>query len=671
MKIFLKVTLISLIVLSVFSTLTVIFGAVCLLQYRESAIDESLLAVDPISHKTEFYRYDFEDRGGRLGKAVLMDGTELENGIKYKYVSFEEMPKNLINAFIAIEDKRFYSHEGIDWLRTGRAALNLVFGSKRFGGSTITQQLVKNLTGDDEISISRKLTEAFSAMNLESRWDKSEIIETYLNIINLSAGCRGVGAAAEYFYSKEPSELTLSECATIAAITNNPSYYDPQRHPENNLKRRNTVLYCMLEQNMISKEEYDIAIAEPVALTVKQDASSEYNSWYIDMVIEDVIEDLSKKFNISKSYASLLLYRGGYKIYTAMDIEIQNILEEYYSDVYNFPIDENGEMAQSSMIVIDPYTGDILGVAGAIGEKKGNRVQNYATDTRRPPASTIKPLSVYAPALDRGLIDWATMIDDSPVKQNDGSPWPKNVDEKYRGKVNISYAIDHSLNTVAVKVLEMVGADESMSFLKNKLLLSGYDESKDNGYAALALGQPTTGVTLKELVAAYSIFEEGIMSKPRSYYRVTDATGKIILNNSPHYEVVISRETAAIMTKLLESVVDNGTAAGKITLDEKISVAGKSGTSQNNCDRYFIGYTPELLGGVWFGYDYPKNLEAFGGNLSVLIWDDVMNEIYSKTKWGRKTSFSIPSTVSQIKYGYNSKKEPQKGWFNTEPHNKE
>lgn len=671
MRAFLKLFLITVILVSVLLSVTLIFGAICLLKYKDSRVDEALLTVGAETRSTTFYRYDFSDREKRLGNAIPIEDAYLDNGIKYKYFSLNEMPEHLINAFIAIEDKRFYTHHGIDWKRTFGATVNFVLGKKRFGGSTITQQLVKNLTGNGEISISRKLSEAFSAKDLENRCDKSEIIETYLNIINLSEGCRGVGAAAEFFYSKSPRELTLSECATIAAITNNPSYYNPKRHPENNLKRRNTVLYCMLEQNMISENEYNIAIAEPITLKIKQDSSYSSNSWYIDMVIEDVINDFSEKYNISKSYASLMLYHGGYKIYTAMDCEIQNILEEYYANVYNFPIDENGEQAQSSMIVIDPYNGDILGVAGAVGEKKGSRVQNYATDTRRPPASSIKPLSVYAPALDRGLINWASIIEDSPIKQNGDSPWPKNVDERYRGNVNVNYAIDHSLNTVAVKVLRMVGADESMNFLKNKLRLSGYDEKKDRGEAALALGQPSVGVTLKELVAAYSIFEEGIMSKTRSYYRVTDASGTIILNNAPEYEVVISRDTAAIMTKLLESVVDNGTAAGKITLDDKISVAGKSGTSQNNCDRYFVGYTPELLGGVWFGYDYPKDLESFGGNLSVLIWDDIMCKIYSDTKWGRRKSFSIPDTVQQITYGYSSDNEAQNGWFSIEPHNKE
>ena len=251
--------------LSVLATAALIFGAVCLLQYRESRVNEELLIADRGSGKTEFYSYSFDDRGKRLGKAELIAGAELENGIKYKYVSFNEIPQSLINAFIAIEDKRFYDHGGVDWLRTGRAAVNLVLGSSRFGGSTITQQLVKNLTGDDEISISRKVSEAFSAIDIEKRLDKSEILESYLNVINLSDGCRGVGAAAEHFFSKEPSDLTLSECATLAAVTNSPSYYNPRIHPENCQKRRDTVLLCMLEQGFISEKEYKAAVDQPIS----------------------------------------------------------------------------------------------------------------------------------------------------------------------------------------------------------------------------------------------------------------------------------------------------------------------------------------------------------------------------------------------------------------------
>lgn len=653
MKKLIKIILMLVIVVSVLSSFAILGGAVYLRRYKDSRVDPSLIEIAHRCEKTKFYSYDFSDRDGRVGEAVLIESAELGGEVKYKYVTYNEIPDNLINAFIAIEDKRFYKHGGIDILRTARAALNYIFGSGNFGGSTITQQLVKNLTGNDDFSIDRKLSEAFSAIALENEYDKTEILEMYLNVINLSEGCRGIGAAAEYYYSKRPSELTLSECAVIAAITNNPSKYNPRKHPENNIKRRDLILGCMLEMGYITAEEYSRAIAEPITLKITQSAAIEgVNSWYIDMVIEDVLKDLSAKYNISQSAASLMLYRGGLKIYTAMDQEIQAILEGYYSDVYNFPIDTHGDMAESSIIVIDPYNGDILGVVGAIGEKSGNRLQSYATDTKRPPGSAIKPLSVYSLALEKGLIEWSSIVEDSPIRAGSETkpPWPNNADRTYAGEVDIQYAVQNSLNTVAVKVLDKVGNDESISFLRNKLLISSLDECADIGSASLALGQPSRGITLRELTAAYSIFEEGIMSKPRSYFKVTDENGRIILDNPSVQNPVISRESAAIMTKLLEAVVDSGTAKETVSLDRITAVAGKTGTTQGNCDRYFIGYTPELLAGVWFGYEYPRSLDGFGVNPSIYVWDEIMSEIYRSTSYGKMSRFTVPETVQKLTY---------------------
>lgn len=648
MRNFIKTLLIIIIVISVLSAAVLLLGALYVSGYRDRHVEEALLNFDNRVGSTEFYCFNASDRYGDFGKAKLIEGARLDNGIKYEFVAYSSIPENLVNAFISIEDKRFYSHEGIDFLRMGKAALNYVFGNGDFGGSTITQQLVKNITEYDDFSVERKLIEAFSSKDLERKYDKSEILEMYLNVINLSEGCRGVGAASEFFYSKSPLDLTLSECATIAAITNNPAKYNPLRHPENNRQRRDLVLKCMLDQGYINEAEYSKSINEPIKLNISEKyKSGDVNSWYVDMVTEDVLDDLCEKYGITKKSASLMLYRGGFRIYTAMDENVQNILDGYYSDEYNFPIGKNGEMPQSAMIVIDPYTGDILGVAGAIGEKKANRLQNYATKAKRPPGSTIKPLAVYAPAIDKGIIKWSTVIEDSPV--NDGGargvPWPRNVTGTYVGDVDVKYAVEHSLNTVAVKVLQMVGEKDSFDFLKHKLLIDSLDAGEDVGLASLALGQPARGVTLREMTAAYSIFEEGIMSKPRSYYFVTDSDGRIVLGNDPKQEKVISKESAAIMTKLLEAVVDTGTAAGKVTLDGKIEVAGKSGTSNNNCDRYFIGYTPELLAGVWFGYDYPKDLSEFGGNLSVYIWDEVMTQIYGIDEWGSGDRFSVPDST--------------------------
>lgn len=657
--------------ISLISTLFLLSG------YSKTVIDDSLLDTNRSYGETEFYYYDFDDRYERKGDAMLLSDAYLADGRKYEFVPYNEIGENLINAFIAIEDKRFFAHHGIDPMRSAHAVINYVLrGGSSFGGSSITQQLVKNLTGDADISIKRKLREAINAINLERKLDKSEILESYLNVINLSGGCYGVGAAARRLYSKRPCDLTLSECATIAAITNNPTKYDPIRFPENNRSRRDLVLECMYDQGYISLSDYQSAINEPISLN-PDNTETQYhiNSWYVDMVTEDVIRDMCEKYNIGRESASGMLYRGGYRIYTAIDPNIQSLIEEYYADVSNFPIDESGEIPQSSMIILDPYTCDILAVAGAVGEKKGNRIQNYATQTKRPPGSAIKPLSVYAPALENGIIEWSSIMSDTPIRNANGtSPaWPSNASEEYKGNVTVKYSIEHSLNTVAVRLLNKVGNNNSLDLLRNKLRIKNLDPQKDVGDAALALGQPSHGITLRELTSAYSIFYEGVMCKPRSYFKVTDSNGKIILDNTSEYTHVISRENAAIMTKLLQTVVESGTASGRVTLSSKTEVAGKTGTTQNNCDRYFIGYTPKLICGVWFGYEYPKPLEQFGGNFSITLWDDVVSKIYDEIYGNIFTKkFIIPDTVGKLSYNSQTGSAPsisdpseliEDGWF--------
>jgi penicillin-binding protein 1A len=666
MKTFFKILLIISIAISIISMAATVAGAVYISQYSDSRVDESVLQINQISAQTSFYYYNFDDRLSRIGEAIKIEDAYIDSGVKYKFVPYDKIPTTLVNAFVAIEDKRFSQHHGIDYKRSIKAVFNYILGGKStFGGSTITQQLVKNLTGNDGFSVSRKLSEAFAAMDIEKKYDKTQIMEMYLNIINLSRGCRGVGAAAEYFYSKTPDKLTLDECATIAAITNNPTIYDPSRYPEKNMQRRNLILKCMLDQGYINQRDYQDAVNAPIKLNLSKAKTSDHvNSWYIDMVINDVIEDLCKKYDMSRENASLMLYRGGYKIYTAMDHGVQQILDEYYSDIYNFPVDSEGNMAQSSMIVIDPYTSDILGVAGAVGQKKGNRIQNYATDSKRPSGSAIKPISVYAPAFEKGIINWSTIICDSPVREatESSKAWPSNANNVYIGDVTIKYAIQNSLNTVAVKVLNMYGRRESFDFLTHRLKIRNLDPVKDMGEASLALGQHSNGITLRELTSSYSIFAEGMASVSRSYFKVTDTEGRIILDNPLDQEFAISPENAAIMTKLLQAVVTSGTASGKINLTSRCEVAGKTGTTQNNFDRYFVGYTPDILAGVWFGYEYPRPLREFGGNFAITVWDEVMQQIYSLPAYEKfKSQFTIPESIGKLTYNIKTGEPPKSG----------
>lgn len=630
MKKFIKATLILIIITTVIGTLSEVGIFALLASKAKLSIDESLLHLPTDSSKTLLYRYKNRD----VQQIEILSDNVTCSGTKYKYTPISKIPQDMINAFVAIEDKRFYKHNGVDFLRSGKAIANyLLKKSTSFGASTITQQVIKNLTGEADRTPKRKINEIFLALNLEKKHSKEEILEIYLNIINLSNGCTGVGAASEYYYSKAPSELTLSEIACIAAITNNPSLYDPQKHPDNLTSRRNTVLLCMLEQKYISEEEYRNAVEQPIELNINTSKKDNINSWFEETVISNLVEDLME-LGYTKQHAYNKIFHGGLKIYTTVDTDIQSILEDYYEKLPQRLSVDGKEPPQSAMIIIDPYNGDILGIVGAIGKKSGNLIQNYATDTKRPPGSAIKPLSVYAPLIDSGKINWATIAEDSPVTQQQGRDWPQNANRIYKGNISIAEAIADSVNTVSVKMLYNLGEKNSLDFLKGKLRINSLvspnkDNASDANAVSLGLGQTLNGISLCELTAAYSIFAQGNMSCPRSYYKVTDSDGNIIIDKRNNQERAISYETASVMTKLLQNVVSNGTARGRITLADKINVAGKTGTTQNNCDRLFVGYTPSLLGGVWCGYDYPDPIDRALGNPSIRIWDEVVNRIYA------------------------------------------
>ena len=627
----------------------------------------------------QFYVYQFDDRTNRTGERETIT-DEVWVGKQTIYVPYEKIPQAMIDAVVSIEDKRFFEHRGVDWYRTCAAVVNYVLdGDGHFGGSTLTQQLVKNLTGENAPTWKRKVQEILWARDLERKLDKTQILEMYLNIVHFSDQCDGIAAAAEHYFSKNVSELTPTECAAIIAITNNPSYYNPIRHPENNRTRRDLILTEMYEQGYLAEDAFKTSLSADTVLNVKEQSNGGSNSWYVDMVVEDVIADLADKYGMSRSAASHLLYTGGLHIDMAMDQEIQEIVEEYYLASVRMPQNQNGETAQSAMIVIDSKTGDILGVAGAIGEKKGNRVQNFATQTKRAPGSTIKPLSVYAPALEEGIINWASVYDDVPIKfdANGRSVWPKNANNTYRGLTNIAYAVAHSTNTVALRVLEDLGLARAYSYAKDRFHLDLVSSAgaNDCDWAALGLGQLNYGVTLRQLTTAYTAFADGgVYHSWRSYYRVTDSEGNILLSRADDSERILSPETAAIMTKLLEGVVESGTSSS-VTLQNLCTCAGKTGTTQNDHDRWFVGYTPSLVCGVWCGYEYPEALE--GRNLCTSIWNNVMRCIV--TERGEKREFDIPSTVTKANYCRDSgqlladacQKDPrgnrvESGWFTKE-----
>lgn len=610
----------------------------------DTSLDAGLLSAG--GDRTTRLYYEKEN-----GEAVELSDDRISGYENALWCPLEEVSSHLIHAFVAIEDKRFFEHGGIDWSRTMHAALvYLQDGNADFGGSTITQQLVKNLTGDSERSVRRKLSEILRAIRLERMLSKQEILERYLNVVNLAENCYGVRTAANAYFSKEPSELSLAQAASIAAITNNPSKYNPVRHPQANRARRDLILREMYTQGLIDEAAYLAAVSEEVELELNEKALSvRVNSWYADMVIEDVIEALVRERGYSKESAGRLVYCGGLKIYTPMDPDLQRVVTDFYENTENFPTHSGGKKAQSALMLVDPKSGAILAVAGAVGEKTANRTQSFATDTKRPSGSVIKPLSVYAPALLENKITWASVFDDIPLDfKEDGAPWPRNSPNLYRGLTTVNTAICQSVNTVAVSVLNRVGVRSSYRFLRERLGFTSIGEA-DLGAAALALGQQHTGVTLREVVAGYTaLAAEGVYHETVSFYRVLDSEGRVLLEHTGRQVQAMSREDAALLTMMLRGAVQDGTGSA-LSLKKTVDVAGKTGTTGKNCDKWFVGYTPELLCGVWYGYEYPAPLNDVKGNPALSIFDAVMHQALA-VRPVRQRQFETPQGIVAVRY---------------------
>ncbi len=561
------------------------------------------------------------------------------------WVDSDQIPENLKNAFVAIEDERYYSHNGVDLPRTIRATFNYLFkDSTSFGGSTITQQLVKNITNEKDVTPARKVKEIARAMKLDKELGKDKVLEMYLNIIYLAKNCNGVQAASHKYFAKDVSELTLAECASIAGITQNPAKYDPLRNPENNKERQMVVLGKMLELEMITQEEYDEAAAQELVFQSDEITSNDdvINSYFVDHVINEVINDLVEQKGYSQKVASNLIYMGGLKIYMTMDPTVQDVVEEVYEDESNFPdnapanpkVKDSEEYPQSAICIIDPYTGQIKGLAGGIGEKTQNRILNRATQSKRQPGSAIKPVSVYAPALELGLISPGSVVVDEAI---DIDGWqPKNQYSGFRGAMTIREAVNRSSNIPAVKVLQEVGLDYSFSFMKNKLGMDSLVESKevngkvytDKTYPSLALGGLTDGITVEEITAAYAPFiNKGIYNEPYAYTKVLDSEGNVILENTSTNERAMSEQTAYLMSYLLGSVVESGTGT-LAQLDGGMQAYGKTGTTDSDYDRWFVGYTPYYVAGVWYGYDTQASVDFLSSNPCARVWKTVMDKLH-------------------------------------------
>lgn len=609
------------------------------------------------------------------GETVQID--ELHGTENRVWVSIDEIPVNLQHAFISIEDERFYKHSGVDIKRSTYAIVNYALrfvgfkGSGNFGGSTITQQLIKNISGDDDQSITRKIQEMRRAWYLESQYNKDQILEVYLNTIFLSQSCYGVQTASEKYFGKDVSELTLAECACIASITKSPARFDPLTNYDNNKTRASLVLDKMVELNFISQEECDAAKAETLVFkdgSGNNTSSSYVKSYFVDAVTDAVIDDLINIKGYSQVYAETLIYSGGLQIYTTMDTDIQKCVDSIYNDPSNFPSisaydkDGNKVTPQSAMAIVDNSTGAVVAIAGGIGDKTEARGQNRATMTYRQPGSSIKPLSTYAPAIEYGVsVDGNNALSPSSMILDwyidEAKEYPKNQ-SRYQShkKVTLQAGVAQSLNTVAARVNVALGFKRSLDFMIDNLGFTSIvtpeqnPSTNDQNVASLGLGGLTKGVNVVEMAAAYSAFtKDGTYVKPYLYTKVVDQNGRIILENKTESHTAMSTETARVMNSLLSYAVTSGT--GTPANFGTTEIAGKTGTTSNDYDRWFAGYTSYYTGVVWYGYDYSRTIYYNGQNPAATTWRKVMSQVHNGLAY---KSLTKPTTLVTAEYCFES-----------------
>lgn len=594
------------------------------------------------------------------------------------WADYNEIPQDIIDAIVAIEDKRFWEHDGVDWKRTIGASANMFIGGDTFGGSTITQQLIKNLTGKDEVTVRRKLNEIFTALDFEKHHEKWEILEWYLNVIYLGEGAYGVKSAASVYFGKELNELTLKECACLMGITNNPYMYDPYLHPVANENRTQIILSEMLSQGKITRAEYTRASTQELVLKNSSAQTSmtcsncrytddddefevevsenedryicpacgtdlgkvehtyNYYTYFEDQVIRDVTRDLMETYGYTEDVASQMVTTGGFTIYSTIDLDVQKAVDSIYGDVANIPGTYSEQQLQSGIVVVDNKTGDIVAMYGGVGPKTGSLTLNRATQSRRPTGSSIKPVTVYGPALALGLITPASAFEDSPAMKIGGKDWPLNDSRSYSGWTVVNSGVMRSLNTISVKVLMKLTPQKSYEFATQQLGMYNLLEREDHGdtvysdidYAPLALGQLTYGVTVREMTNAFATFpNKGVFREARTYTKVVDSNGKVILDNTQETHQAMSDHAAWYMTYMLQNAVKGGT--GTTAALKNTAAAGKTGTSSSNQDRWFSGFTPNYTAAVWCGYDTPEEIHLkSGANPACVLWKNVMNLLH-------------------------------------------
>ena len=587
------------------------------------------------------------------------------------WVDLDEIPVNLQNALIAIEDERFWEHDGVDWQRTVSAMANLLVnrvfhvGSTEYGGSTITQQLIRVTTQNTDHSIERKINEILAAIELErTQSSKQQVLEAYLNNLPLTGDLVGVGIGARYYFGKEVQELTLAESAVLVSITNNPSIYDPYLHPENVRQRQRVVLAKMYELEMITRDEYINAVNQELVF-VSSAIHQTVQDYYVDLVVEDVIEDLMEEYGYTYNYAENIVYYGGLSIYSAEDPELQAAVEAIFADDKNYPAlrESDEEDPQAGFFAVD-YDGKVIATVGGRGKKTANRVLNRSTQSMRSPGSSIKPLTSYGPAVALDVVHYSSMVRDAPIVLPNGSKWPHNYEMRTtpdNGNVLLGVALQKSLNTVAARLVQQItpqrvydeyaiGTFRLSTLVKDKAINGKIMTDMD--LAPLALGAFTEGVTMRDMAAAYAVIGSGgYYNEPYTYYKVLqgedESTSTLLVRGENALPPVLDAQTSYVMIKLMQRVTTYGTAADISRSWSGWEVYGKTGTSENEKDVYFAGGTPYYAATSWFGYDNNQVLLKSQTGYAKSLWNKAMKALH-KNKQIEK--FKKPEGVVEKKY---------------------
>ena len=612
---------------------------------------------------------------------------------KWKNAEYEEIPEHLINAAVAIEDKRFYEHQGVDWITTIKAFGNMFLGDETVGGSSITQQLIKNRTKDDSVTVQRKVLEFFRATIVEKNYDKDTIMELYMNSIYLGQGCRGVKSAAETYFGKELRMLSLAECASLISITNNPSLFDPYSKNEfvydgvvmngmqRNKHRQKLVLMEMLNQGYITKDEYEVALAQELVLKngvpeaekwmectretcdyggltktfsktsggsayvcpscamvmpIAESNSQVVYTYFVDTVLEDVAKALAERDGISEWNDDIfqnymeLISRSGYRIYSTFDEDVQQDVDNIYQNLHQIPSPSSSRQLQSAIVIIDNDTGDIVAMAGGVGKDKEHFGYNRATNAKLQPGSSIKPLSVYAPGFQQGTLSPATVIKDLPLSTSGGA-WPKNDTRTYNYSYVIYDGITKSVNAVAANTLVKIGEQYGFDFLSESFGVDTMNPDKDVSVAALAIGAPYTGVTVRAMANAYATFpNDGIYREARTFTKVYDSNGNLVLDNTQFSEQILSKKTVDYMNYCLVAGTASGTGhEANLAGSYGITTGGKTGTSGSNKDRWYCGFTGYYTAAVWCGFDQPETIYTTNcNNPSAVLFKRVMGPLH-------------------------------------------